>query len=374
MTRSVPLFEPEIDEREVDAIARVIRSKWLAMGSEVDNLEMELADLLDVRHAVALSSCTAALHLAYFMTDIKSGDEVIVPSLTFAATANAVTYVGAEPVFADIVSADDLTIDPNDVERRITDRTKAIVAMHHAGHPCDMKALEDICRKYNLVLLEDACHGLGGTYDGRAMGTIGLAGCFSFYTNKVMTTGEGGALVTNDDDIAERARRLRTHGQTKTAIDREQGALGYDITEIGFNYRMDDIRGALGRVQLSRIAGSVNHRRALYRRYRENIAGIDGVHMPTFGARGEPAHYILPIVLDREDRHEIREQLAAFGVQTSVHYPPVHLFAHYAKVGRSLPVTENVASRSITLPLYATMSESDVDRVCEVLSEIVEKG
>lgn len=371
-TLNYTLFQPKVADHEIEAVVAVLRRNWLAMGPEVAAFEAELAEFLGVGHAVALSSCTAALHIAYMLAGVGPEDEVIVPSLTFAATANAVTYSGGKPVFADVASVEDFTLDPEDVARKITKRTRAVVPMHYAGRPSDMEALSAICRDAGLAVIEDACHGLGGSVDGKALGTLGQTGCFSFYSNKIMTTGEGGALVTDDMDLADRARRLRTHGQTKTAYDRIQGALGYDITEVGFNYRMDDIRGALGRVQLRRVAASVERRGPLVDRYRRNIGSLEKVTLPEHGKRGTPAHYILPVLLDASiDREILRARLADAGVQTSVHYPAVHRFAHYADNSSSLPVTEDVAARTLTLPLYPDMSDADVDLICERLDRVI---
>lgn len=367
----VPFFEPQIGEPEIEAVAEVIRSGWITMGPKVEAFERRFADLVGRRHAVAVNSCTAALHLANLLLDIGPGDEVVLPSLTFAATANAVVYAGATPVFADIAGSDDWCIDPADVARRLTPRTKAVVAMHYAGFPCDMAALQRLCARHGLALYEDACHGIGGRVADRPMGALGRIGCFSFFSNKAMTTAEGGVLVTDDEALAARARRLRSHGQTATAIDRVRGAQRYDVAEVGFNYRLDDIRAAIGLAQLDRLDGMQAARRSLVADYRERLAGIDGIRVPGFGARGEPANYLMPVLVTAADRDAVRKRLAADGVQTSLHYPPVHLFSHYRDGAGALPETEAVAAKAITLPLYPSMSSEQVAYVCDRLAAAV---
>jgi dTDP-4-amino-4,6-dideoxygalactose transaminase len=369
----IPFFVPDFGQAEEDAVVSVLRSGWIAMGPRVEAFEKAFAEVVGTRDAVALNSCTAALHLANILVDLGPGDEAIVPSLTFAATANAVAFTGARPVFADITSEDDWTLSPEDVSRRITPKTKAIVAMHYAGYPCDMKALSDVAESHGVALIEDACHGLGGTVDGQKMGSVGLMGCFSFYSNKIMTTGEGGMLTTDDLDLARRARALRSHGQTKTAVDRMRGAMGYDITEVGYNYRLDDLRASIGLVQLARLSQSVTNRRGLIDHYRARLDRIEGVRFPRHGGRGEAAHYILPIMVDGVDRDGLRNAMAAQGIQTSMHYPPVHHFAHYRTESWDLPHTERVGESGLSLPLYPSLTQDQVDRVCDVLETSMEQ-
>lgn len=369
LTESVPLFEPDIGAAEQSAVLEVLQSGWIAQGDRVARLESFVADYLDVSNAVALTSGTAALHLAYLLAGVGPGDEVVVPSLTFCATVNAVRYCGATPVFADICGPDDWTLDAEDAARRLTPKTRAIVVMHYAGYPCDVAAFARLCDDTGTVLIEDAAHGLGGSIDGRRLGAYGTVGCFSFYSNKIVTTAEGGMLVTSDASLAERARRLRSHGMTATASDRRDGVMGYGITELGFNYRLDDLRAALGLAQLDRLEASLERRRALVTRYRNRLNEIPGVLFPGHGERGESAHYILPVLLDGAVREAVRRHLAAAGVQTSVHYAPVHRLAHYRNDGASLPRTEAVADRILTLPLYPSMTDDQVEYVCTALAE-----
>jgi dTDP-4-amino-4,6-dideoxygalactose transaminase len=359
----VPLFEPDLTEADKQAVRDVLDSGWITMGPKVAAFEERFASYVGAGHAIAVNSCTAALHLANVALDLGPGDEVIVPSLTFAATANAVAMTGATAVFADVKGLDDWTIDPDSVAARITSKTRAVVVMHYGGYACDMNRLKDICDAAGIALVEDAAHALTGYLDGRHLGTIGRIGCFSFFSNKVMTTAEGGMLVTDDAAIADRARRMRSHGQTKTAIDRMNGALGYEIEEAGYNYRLDDIRAALGLSQMDRLDRNLANRQALVERYRETLGSINRVSFPSHGDRGTPAHYILPVIIDGDDRDVIRERMAQRGIQTSLHYPPVHLFSHYRKDSPQLPVTERIAARTITLPLFHTMTIEQVDVV-----------
>ena len=369
---AVPLFVPDLGEPESKAVLECLESEWLAMGPRCEAFESAFSSFLGSCYSVSVSSCTAALHLAVKVLDIGEGDEVIVPSLTFAATANAVAYCGATPVFADVKSVDDWTIDPDAIEALITENTKAIIVMHYGGFPCDMDRILEIVHKHSLLLIEDACHGLGGSINGQAMGTIGDIGCFSFYSNKVMTTGEGGMLVTNSAPTRERLVRLRSHGMTAGAYDRMKGAMGYDIEEIGYNYRLDDIRAAVGIAQLDRLKASVIKRRNLVSLYMDNLAKVEGVSVPLHGSRGEPAHYIFPILLDRGiNREEVRNRMLMSGVQTSMHYPPAHLFSHYRKSSQKLPVTEDIAERLITLPLFPKLTETQVKTVCLKLDQAI---
>jgi dTDP-4-amino-4,6-dideoxygalactose transaminase len=371
--RKVNLFEPDIGQIEKDAVLSVLDSGWLAMGARCKQFEEEFAQYLGVKYAVALSSCTSALHIAYLLADVGPGDEVIVPSLTFVATANAVAYCGGKAVFADIVSDSDWTISAEAIEASITKKTKAICVMHYGGYSCDMDAIERVAQAHGIPIIEDACHGLGGSIaSGKMIGSVGQTACFSFYSNKAITTGEGGMLVTNDAALAQRARLLRAHGMTNTTYDRVKGAMGYDVTELGYNYRLDEIRSAIGLAQMSRLPVALTMRKRLAAHYAKRVAQIAGVSLPNHGARGTPAHYVLPVIVDEEyDRDRARLAMHELGVQTSIHYEPVHSFGHYAKAGWSLPLTESVASRTMSLPLYPSLEEDAVDIICDRLASVL---
>jgi dTDP-4-amino-4,6-dideoxygalactose transaminase len=320
-----------------------------------------------------LSNCTVALHLALILTEIGAGDEVICPSLTFVATANVIRYVGATPVFADIVGPHDLTLDPADIERKITPKTKAIMVMHYAGFPCDMDAIMEIAHRHDLRIIEDACHAPFSEYKGRKLGTIGDIGCFSFFSNKNLSTGEGGMLITHNDAYLERAKLLRSHGMTSMSYQRATGHISsYDVIEYGYNYRMDDLRAALGTVQLGKILPDLAARARVRERYLAGLSAVRGVTVPFAGHTEFTSNYIFPIVLDNADaarRDQVRDDLATAGIQTSIHYPPVHLFSTYKQFHSELPVTESLAHQLITLPMYAALSMDMVDDVCNTLSK-----
>lgn len=367
MSWRVPLSDLDFGEEEEAAVQRVIRGRWLSMGEETQQFEAEFATFIGSRHAIAVTNATAALHLACLAVGLKSGDEVILPSLTFVATANAVRYTGAVPVFADIESLGWLTISPAAIEKRITDKTRAILVMHYAGYACDMAAISEIARRHSLAVIEDSAHAIGSELDQRCLGTLGEIGCFSFFSNKNMTTGEGGMLVTEDDALAERLRILRSHGMTSLSWDRHQGhAWSYDVVDLGYNYRIDEMRSALGRVQLRKLSAGNTRRSALTGLYRDLLAEIaPAVQMPFAGSRGTPCQHILPVLLPAgQDRTRFMENMKARGVQTSIHYPPVHQFQTYrsghASENSALPLTEAASAREVTLPLYPGMLETDV--------------
>src|ERR671931_10935 len=270
----IPFFDLKVEQEDLDAVAETLRSGWLTMGPRTADFERAFADYVGTKHAVAVSSCTAALHLAYLAAGVGPGDEVIVPAFTFAATAAAVIYCGATPVFADILGQHDLSIDPGEVEKKITDRTKAVAAVHFAGYPAPVDVLKELCDSKGIALIEDAAHGPGGYLKDKQIGTYGLAGCFSFFSNKVLSVGEGGMLGTDDDDVAELANRLRCYGMTTDTWSRHSGAtMTYDIRTLGFNYKLDEPRAALLASRMKRIDGDIANRRELIREYRRALSG-----------------------------------------------------------------------------------------------------
>jgi dTDP-4-amino-4,6-dideoxygalactose transaminase len=374
MELRIPLADLDYGLEEEQAALEVIRSRWLTMGSVTQEFEQAFAGLLGVKHALAVSNCTHALHLACLSLGIGPGDEVILPSLTFVATANAVLYTGAEVCFADIQSLDDLTIAPREIEKNITGRTKAIMVMHYGGYPCQMQAILEIARRHNLAVIEDAAHAPGATLAGRALGTWGDVGCFSFFSNKNLATGEGGMLVTNRDDIAGRVKLLRSHGMTSLTWDRHQGhAYSYDVVELGNNYRIDEMRAALGLAQLHKLERNNARRGQLTGHYRKALLG-SSVQIPFADSAGHPAYHLLPVLLPLDsDRQGFMEHMRAAGIQTSIHYPPVHHFSYYRRryPGITLPVTEAAAAREVTLPLYPTLSDSEVNYVLKTIQEII---
>jgi dTDP-4-amino-4,6-dideoxygalactose transaminase len=371
----IPLFDLNIGREEEEALINTLRSGWISMGPNVKKAEQAFKNMLSVRHAVAVTNGTASLHLALKVLGIKEGDEVIVPSLTFVATANAVRYVGATPVFADIVGPDDFSIDPVEVKRRITPRTRAVMVMHYGGFSCPMDRIMEIAREHGLFVVEDAAHAPLSEHAGTKLGTIGDVGCFSFYSNKNITCSEGGMLVTNSRELAEKAGLLRSHGMTSLSYDRARGhASEYDVVDLGYNYRMDDIRGALLVVQLKRLGSDLKRRERLRSVYVEKLAGTDEIIIPYLDHPHRSSNYIFPVLLKEGGpgrRDNIRRKLAEKGIQTSVHYPPVHRFSIYRDFSTLLPRTEHAADNEITLPLYFGLEEKNVERICRELSEIL---
>lgn len=372
MPWKVPLFDLNLEQGEFEAVRKVLESGWISLGPTTQELERRFARAHGASHAIAVSSGTAALHIALKALGIGPGDEVICPSLTFVATANAVLYVGATPVFADICSPQDLTISPEEIGLKVTPRTRAILVMHYGGYPCALEAISTLAQNLGIALVEDAAHAPLVEYRGRKVGTWGDIGCFSFFANKNLTTAEGGMLLTNNPELAERARLLRSHGMTALSFDRFAGhAAHYDVVDLGYNYRLDDLRAALGLVQLERLPEFNRRRWQLVHWYQEGLRGLEQVTIP-FSERdaeglGQP--HIFPIVLNGPDREAVRHHLSEQGIQTSVHYPPVHLFQLYRhRLGTReglLPVTESVAAREVTLPLFPAMSAEQVAIVVE---------
>ncbi len=373
MDYKIPLFELNFDEAEEKAVLDTLRSKWISTGPKTAEFENKFASMLAVNHAVALSNCTVALHLAFKVLGIKDGDEVICPSLTFVATVNSIKYVNAVPVFADIKSFQDLTIDPADIESKITNKSKAIVVMHYGGFACDMDAILKIAKKHNLKVIEDACHGPLSEYNGKKLGTIGDVGCFSFFSNKNISTGEGGMLVSDNTELFQKAKLLRSHGMTSLSYERAKGhSTSYDVIDLGFNYRMDDLRSAIGIVQLDKLKVDLNKRALVRAKYIELLGGIEDLIIPFRDNNRFASNYIFPVVLKnsiREKRDDFRNKLAVSGIQTSIHYPAVHRFSIYSKNYIDLPKTEYVSDNLITLPLYSSLSEEQVKYIASAVKD-----
>lgn len=364
----VPLSDILVDEEIENAALNVVRSGWWSMGPCVAEFEREFAGLCDAEHAFAVMNGTGALHLALLATGCGPGDEVLLPSLNFVAAANTIAHTGAKPVFCDITSPDDLNVDPEDLVAAMTPSTKAVVVMHYGGHPCDMGPILELAEERGVTVIEDAAHAPGASWQGRMCGTLGRIGCFSFFSNKNLPTGEGGMVVTNDDELAAKIRLLRSHGMTTLTWDRHRGhASSYDVVAQGFNYRLDEMRAAIGLVQLRRLRINNAARACVVARYRSAFDGTHGISMP-FAPTGDrdPAHHLAVVLLpEQADRDELRAALGTRGVQTSVHYPPIHGFSAYEAIGseRRLPTTDAVAGRLVTLPLYPHMTDEDVDTV-----------
>ena len=361
----IELGAPTLGEPERRALVEVLESGWLTMGPRVRQFEEEFARLHGVEDAVAVSSATAALQIALTVHDIGPGDEVLVPSMTFVATASVVVHAGATPVFVDIAALERPHLDPTDAAAKITDRTRAVIVMHYGGYASDMAVWQEFADVHGLVLIEDAAHVAGA---GFPVGRHGAA-AFSFFTNKNMTTAEGGMLLVADAERRSRARLLRSHGMTTSTLDRDRGrAVGYDVVEAGHNFRMDELRGALGLVQIERLPGWNARRRDLSARYREALSTeVPQVVVPFATDHPTTAHLLAALLPVGTDRAALIRDLRADGIQTSVHYPPAHLFSAYRDSAVSLPITEEFAERELTLPLHPQLADSDVDRVAAVL-------
>ncbi len=372
MAWQVPLFDTDIGEEECDAVMRVLKSGWVSMGEETLLFEREFAGFLGARHAFMVSNCTTALHLAHYILGAAAGDEVVCPSLTFVATANTIAHTGARPVFADIIADDTLTVSPMDIAGKITARTKGITVMHYGGYPCHMDEIMRIAADHRLYLVEDCAHSPGASYRGKMTGTFGDVGCFSFFSNKNLTTGEGGMIVTDRDDFAARIKLLRSHGLTTDTLDRHKGhSAVYDVLERGFNYRPAEFNAALGRVQLKKLGKKNRARQQIVSGYRTLLSRESRIVLP-FGREGresQPADHIFPVVLEEGvDREAVMQFLKEKGIQTSIHYRPIHTFATYRDDTRhSLPATDLIKDRLLTLPLYPAMTESQVEYVVENL-------
>jgi dTDP-4-amino-4,6-dideoxygalactose transaminase len=377
VTWKIPLFEPDLGDEEEQALIDVVRSKWLTMGERTADFERAFAESVGVPSAIACNSATAALHLALAALGIGPGDEVVVPSLTFVATANAIRYCGAKPVFADVASLDEWNVDAPAIERALTRATKAVIVVHYAGYPCDMPAIMRLARERGLAVVEDAAHAPASSLDGVAMGAWGDAGCFSFFSNKNMTTAEGGMVTTHRADLAERVRKLRSHGMTTLTLDRHKGhAYDYDVVALGYNYRMSELNAALGLVQLRHVAARNAKRGELTCAYRARLARIPGLAMPFSSFRGKPGFHIAPVLLpEGVSRPVVMAKMQQAGVQTSVHYRPIDTFTAYVDAGLgpspNVPVTHTVGERVLTLPLFPSMTLAQVEYVCDSLGAIL---
>ncbi|MDR3531274.1 MAG: DegT/DnrJ/EryC1/StrS aminotransferase family protein [Rhodopila sp.] len=367
--------EPSLGKDEKTALAEVVDANWITMGSRVSGFERAFAESHGVAAAAAVSSCTAGLHLALAALDIGPGDEVLVPSMTFVATANCVLYVGATPVFVDIESLHRPLISIEDAARKCTERTRAVIVMHYAGYLVDRQAWLDFAQSRGLLLIEDAAHAAGAP----GAGTIGDVAVFSFYGNKNMTTAEGGMIFAREESVLNRIRQMRALGMSSGTHERLQArAPLYDVTMLGWNYRMDEFRAAVGLVQLRSLRKWNETRRDLVSRYRDVLSEYCPAVSVPFGNAVEPsAYHLLPAILPAgSDRKAIMERMRDTGVQTTFHYPPVHALSFYRSRYPSgpLPETDAFAERELTLPLHPKMTNSDVRRVADALANALCTG
>ena len=379
----VPLSDLDLSQAEIEAVTKVLHSRWLSMGPVTAQFEQCFADYVGVKYACAVANCTAALHLAHLALGAAPGDTVICPSLTFVATANAIRYTGATPVFADVISSDDLNIAPASIESHIDATTKGICIVHYGGYPCDMEGILDLARQYKLYVVEDVAHAPGaacwvtdpdsGVQVLKSCGSIGDIGCFSFFSNKNMTTGEGGMVTTNDPAIAEKLRILRSHGMTSLTWDRQQGhSFSYDVVALGYNYRIDEMRAAIGMVQLGKLTENNQKRGELTNFYREKLSDVEAISMPFQTHEATASYHLFPVLLKKAVlRSNFMEFMKTKGIQTSIHYPPIHQFTNYRSLypSNNLSVTSDVGERIVTLPLFADLKREQIDYIATAIKK-----
>ncbi len=371
MADTIQIFKPWYDEEEHKALHQPLQTGWLGYGPLARQFEERFAEYIGVKHAIALNSCTAALHLAFLVSDVAGG-EVLTTPMTFVASNHAILLSCARPVFCDI-EADTMNLDVEDAERRITPNTKAILAVHYGGHPCRMDELRALADRHGLLLIEDAAQACGATYRGQKVGSFGKIGCFSFESKKNLSTGDGGMLVTDDDALADRVRKLRWMGISRDTWSRfNNGHVGraweYDVEEVGFKYCMNDIAAALGLVQLDKLERGNALRRQHVGRYHEALSQIDGIEPLVLKEYGESACYSMVVRLD--EREELCDFLAARGIESAVHFYPNHLLPVYAPYRTEpLPVVEREWLRILTLPLAPHLRAEQQERVIAGLAE-----
>lgn len=381
--RQVPFFQPDIGAAEIDAVVETLRSGWLTVGPRTQEFEKEFAAALGAKHAIAVNSCTAALHLALDALELKPGDEVITSPITFTATGATIVHAGGRPVLADC-TPDTLNLDPADVARKITARTRAIVPVHFAGHPAPMDELLDLARTHGLAVVEDAAHALPARYRGRTVGTIGDQTAFSFYATKNLTTGEGGMLTTADDALAERLRCRRLHGMSRDAWRRysAEGSWRYDVSYPGFKYNMTDTAASMGLVQLKRLPEFQRRRTEIAADYSRRLAEIAELQLPVVRDDVESGWHLY-VVRVRPDRlrigrDEIIELLKAEGIGTGVHFIPLHVHSYYRDTfgyrPEDFPVATAAGETIFSLPFFTLMTDADVDYVAGTLAEIVRRN
>lgn len=365
----IPVFRPTTAEEEADAVKKVLDSKWIGLGSVTHEFELEFARYLGAQFAVGTNSGTAALHIALMIAGVKSQDEVILPALTFVSCAHAVRYCGGQPVFAD-VEGEALTIDVADVERKITPRTKAVMAVHFGGHPCALDELTELCKEKGLALIEDCAHASGAEYHSTKVGTFGT-GCFSFHAVKNLATGDGGMVVVRDRGMMEEARKYSWLGITKTTWDRYGKAdvsssnWDYLVENIGYKYHMNDITAAIGRVQLSKLDASNRARREVAKYYSEELKDENWITLPVEKKDCKSSFHLYPIRV--KERDKLITALAKAGIATSVHYRPLYHHPPYQALRTSLRITDSEWPMLISLPMYPELKEESLEKIVGVI-------
>jgi perosamine synthetase len=369
--RRIPIAEPDLSGNEEKYVIECIRTGWISSkGKFVDQFEEKFVSYIGVRHAIAVSSGTAALHLALAALDIRPGDEVIMPTFTMIACANVAKYLGAKPVLIDS-EISTWNIDPNKIEEKITNKTKAIMVVHIYGHPADMDPIMKIAKKYGLYVIEDAAEAHGAEYKGRKVGSIGDIGCFSFYANKIITTGEGGMITTNDDKIAEKVRRLRDQGYNLSM----RKWLVHDV--IGYNYRLTNLQAAVGLAQLERIEEFINRHREIARYYNSLLKNIRGVTLPPEMPWARNVYWMYTILVDEEflgiTRDDLMKKLETYGVDTRSTFLPIHLQPPYKGIyaNEKYPIAELLGKRGINLPSGNLITKEDIEYVVSAIKDVI---
>lgn len=376
----IPYGKQWINEDDINAVVEVLKSEYLTTGPKIKEFEQKFADYVGSKYAVAIANGTAALHAACYAAGIDEGDEVITTSMTFAASSNCILYCGGTPIFADI-DPKTYNVDPEDIKRKITSKTKAFIPVHYTGQPCNMDEIHKIAKEYNLLVIEDASHALGATYKGKMIGSISDMTTFSFHPVKHITTGEGGMITTDDEELYKKLILFRTHGITRN-IDllenKDEGPWYYEQLDLGYNYRITDIQCALGINQLNKIDDFVARRRKIVKRYNEAFKNLEEVVIPCQDKSVNSSWHLYVMKFNLEkvkvERREIFEALRKEGLGVNVHYTPVYYFPYYKKLGYKkglCPNAEELYERIITLPLYPKMSDEDVEYVIQGVYKIV---
>jgi len=371
----IPFFMHDLGKAELDAVAEVLANPILTTGEWVARFESRFKEYLGVRHAVAVTSCTGALHISLLALGIGAGDEVITTPMTFIATANSIIEAGAKPVFVDVEPAT-ANLDAANVEAAITERTRAIMPVHLYGQMCDMKELRAIADRYGLAIIEDAAHCVEGTRDGLKTGALGDTACYSFYATKNLTCGEGGAVVTNDDSLAEKLRLLRLHGMNKNANDRHQdGYQHWDMTMLGWKYNMDNIQAALLLPQMDRLEENWRKRKSLAEYYQQHLCDIPNLSRPKTLPGVEHSWHLFPVWIGNGERDRVISELQESGASVMVNYRAIHLLTYFSETfgfkPGDFPNAERIGDASLSLPLYPNMPMDHVDRVVELLRDIM---
>ena len=367
----IPLFRPSYDDEEANAVAEVLRSGWVGLGPKTSQFEKEFAEYLGSPYCVALNSGTAALHLAMLSLNLKQGDEVIVTPITFVSTVHVIKYVGATPVFAD-VEPDTLNIDPEDVAKKTTDQTKAIIVVHYGGHPCDMDPILKTASKHEVAVVEDAAHACGAIYKGRKIGTISPLTCFSFHAVKNLAAGEGGAITYREPSLDHYFREMRWMGITKDTWDRtlkgETYAWKYNVDQLGFKYHMHDISAAIALVQLRKLERNNERRRQIVTKYNRELADLDWVQLPVERNYAKSAWHIYKITVPNLGvRDALIDHLKHNGISPGVHYFPINLYPYYADTKSDVPVASAIWERIISLPMFPDLTADQQDAVIEAI-------